>query len=143
MNERIRVLVVDVRIEQSKRCLIRRGRVHFELGDELPLEQTCRDFVAADEKDPPLSQFGRSLCDDRRVRCPICGNLFARQKSPRERAMDDNDFQELADKLRRGREKIEKALSETMAGRTDELVRKINELRERIESHGDRRGGSK
>ena len=57
--------------------------------------------------------------------------------------MDDNDFQELADKLRRGREKIEKALSETMAGRTDELVRKINELRERIESHGDRRGGSK
>ena len=57
--------------------------------------------------------------------------------------MDNNELQELADRLRRGREKIEKALSETMAGRTDELVKKISELRERIEGQGARRSDSK
>ena len=47
--------------------------------------------------------------------------------------MDDDEFQKLAEKLRRGREKIEKALSETLTGRTEELVQRINELRMRIE----------
>jgi hypothetical protein len=48
----------------------------------------------------------------------------------------DDDLQKLAEKLRRGREKIEKALSETMTGRTEDLVRRISELRDRIEGHG-------
>lgn len=51
--------------------------------------------------------------------------------------MDETEFRELAERLRRGREKIEKALSETMAGRTEDLVKKIGELRERIEGHRD------
>lgn len=50
--------------------------------------------------------------------------------------MDENEFRDLADRLRRGREKIEKALSETMAGRTEDLVKKIGELRDRIEGNG-------
>lgn len=50
--------------------------------------------------------------------------------------MDNNEFQELADRLRRGREKIEKALTETLTGRTEDLVKKISDLRERIEGHG-------
>lgn len=54
--------------------------------------------------------------------------------------MDDNDFQELADRLRRGREKIEKALSETLTGRTEDLVKKIGELRDRIEGNANKRG---
>ena len=41
-----------------------------------------------------------------------------------------------ADRLRRGREKIEKALTDTLTGRTEDLVKKINDLRERIEGHG-------
>ncbi len=53
--------------------------------------------------------------------------------------MDRDELRELADRLRRGREKIEKALSETLTGRTDELVRRISDLRERIESHGDQK----
>jgi len=53
--------------------------------------------------------------------------------------MDNNEFQDLADRLRRGREKIEKALTETLSGRTDELVKKINDLRERIEQNGEKR----
>ena len=53
--------------------------------------------------------------------------------------MDSNEFQELADKLRRGREKIEKALSETLTGRTDELVKKIGDLRDRIEGQTEER----
>ena len=52
--------------------------------------------------------------------------------------MDNNDLQELADRLRRGREKIEKALSETLTGRTEDLVKRINELRERIDANSDR-----
>ena len=55
--------------------------------------------------------------------------------------MDNNELQELADKLRRGREKIEKALSETLSGRTEELVKKISDLRERIEGHPEHRAG--
>lgn len=55
--------------------------------------------------------------------------------------MDNNELQELADKLRRGREKIEKALSETLSGRTEELVKKISDLRERIERHPEERSG--
>ncbi len=47
----------------------------------------------------------------------------------------DDDLQQLAEKLRRGREKIDKALSETLAGRTEDLVKRIAELRERIEGH--------
>ncbi len=57
--------------------------------------------------------------------------------------MDETEFHELAERLRRGREKIEKALSETMAGRTDDLVKKIGELRDRIEGHhGEKRDRS-
>jgi hypothetical protein len=55
--------------------------------------------------------------------------------------MDKDELQELADRLRRGREKIEKALSETLTGRTDELVRRISDLRERIEGHGEQKRG--
>jgi hypothetical protein len=52
----------------------------------------------------------------------------------------DDDLEKLTDRLRRGREAIERALSETMSGRTEELVKKISDLRERIEKrvgHGD------
>lgn len=45
----------------------------------------------------------------------------------------DDDLEKLTDRLRRGREAIERALSETMSGRTEELVKKISDLRERIE----------
>ncbi len=45
----------------------------------------------------------------------------------------NEDLEKLADRLRRGREAIESALSDTMTGRTEELVKKINELRERVE----------
>jgi hypothetical protein len=45
----------------------------------------------------------------------------------------DDDLERLTDRLRRGREAIERALSETMSGRTEELVKKISDLRERIE----------
>jgi hypothetical protein len=45
----------------------------------------------------------------------------------------DEELQQLAERLRRGREKIEKALSETFTERTDDIVKKIAELRERIE----------
>ena len=54
-----------------------------------------------------------------------------------------DEYQQLADKLRRGREKIEKALSETMTGRTEELVKKISQLKERIEGHAHDRGEHK
>lgn len=54
--------------------------------------------------------------------------------------MDENEFQELADRLRRGREKIEKALSETLTGRTEDLVKKIGELRDRIEGNAHKHG---
>ncbi|HEV8660846.1 MAG TPA: hypothetical protein VGS96_19760 [Thermoanaerobaculia bacterium] len=50
--------------------------------------------------------------------------------------MDDDDLQQLTEKLRRGREKIEKALSETLTDRTEDLVKRIAEMRERIEKQG-------
>jgi chaperonin cofactor prefoldin len=57
--------------------------------------------------------------------------------------MDDHELQELADRLRRGREKIEKALTETLTGRTEDLVKRITELRERMESRtGEKHNGS-
>lgn len=46
----------------------------------------------------------------------------------------DDDLQQLTERLRRGREKIEKALSDTLLGRTEDLVKRISELRERIEA---------
>ena len=45
----------------------------------------------------------------------------------------DDELQQLAERLRRGRDKIEKALSETFTERTEEIVKKIADLRERIE----------
>jgi hypothetical protein len=57
-----------------------------------------------------------------------------------ERDCMDEDLERLTDRLRRGREAIERALSETMSGRTEDLVKKISDLRERIEkriSHAD------
>jgi hypothetical protein len=49
----------------------------------------------------------------------------------------DEELERLSERLRRGREKIEKALSETLSGRTEEVVKRIASLRERIErSHG-------
>lgn len=51
----------------------------------------------------------------------------------RERVVMNEDLEQLADRLRRGREAIESALSGSMTGRTEELVRKITELSERVE----------
>ncbi len=48
----------------------------------------------------------------------------------------DDELEKLTEKLRRGREKIEKALSDTMTGRTEDLVKRISKLRDRIEGHG-------
>lgn len=55
----------------------------------------------------------------------------------------DDDLEKLTDRLRRGREAIERALSETMSGRTEELVKKISDLRERIEKRIVRDGEPK
>jgi hypothetical protein len=45
----------------------------------------------------------------------------------------DDDLHQLTEKLRRGREKIAKALSDTLVGRTDELLKRIADLRARME----------
>lgn len=50
----------------------------------------------------------------------------------RETHMDD-DLHQLTEKLRRGREKIAKALSDTLVGRTDDLLKRIADLRARME----------
>lgn len=54
----------------------------------------------------------------------------------------DEELERLADRLRKGREAIENALSETLTGRTEDLVRRIGELRERIEKRfgGEEKG---
>lgn len=45
----------------------------------------------------------------------------------------DEQLQQLAEKLRRGREKIEGAISDSVIGKSEELVKRIADLRERIE----------
>ena len=45
----------------------------------------------------------------------------------------DDELQQLADRLRRRREELEQSISEHVAG-TDDLVKRLGELRERIES---------
>ena len=44
-----------------------------------------------------------------------------------------DELQELADRLRRRREEMEKSIAEHVVTGTDEIVRKLAELRERIE----------
>jgi chaperonin cofactor prefoldin len=54
----------------------------------------------------------------------------------------DDDLQQLTEKLRRSREKIEKALSDTLTDRSEDLVKRITELRERIEHRLEERAGA-
>ena len=60
----------------------------------------------------------------------------------------DEQLQQLAEKLRRGRVKIEEAFSDALLGKSEELIKRIADLRERIESrsgekNGDSNGESK
>jgi len=48
----------------------------------------------------------------------------------------DDDLHQLTEKLRRGRDKIAKALSDTLVGRTDELLKRIADLRAYIKPDG-------
>jgi hypothetical protein len=46
----------------------------------------------------------------------------------------DDELQQLADRLRRRREELEQSISEHVAAGTDDLVKRLGEMRERIES---------
>lgn len=46
----------------------------------------------------------------------------------------DDELQQLADRLRRRREELEQSISEHVSAGTDDLVKRLGELRERIES---------
>ena len=45
----------------------------------------------------------------------------------------DDELQQLADRLRRRREELEQSISEQVVSGTDEIVKRLSELRERIE----------
>ena len=46
----------------------------------------------------------------------------------------DDELQQLADRLRRRREEMDLSISEHAASGTDDIVKRLGELRERIES---------